>query len=146
MSLEQFLIEDLFNAMLKAEQSLSAAETHLADVQMKAKRDVIAAENALQSAVDAITSYMRENGLVEELIRGDHLDYKLSFSKPRGSVKAEPDAVPDEFVKIERKPKLREIGEYLNALAESGLDFPNWARIEYSEPKLQWKAIKKGAA
>lgn len=126
--IEQILVEwmeadnqvyDIKQRIKELETQLVLAETQSSDCMIKAK------------------DYMNSEGILEDTINGEKLDYKLSFTKPRGSVKCpDSDAVPDEFCKIERKPKLKEIKEYLDAGNES-----NWASIEYTEPKVTYKVM-----
>lgn len=85
-----------------------------------------------------IKSEMDNGGVLEDLIEGEFVNYKIYFTTSKGSVKV-PDAsaVPDEFCDIIRKPKLREIKDYIDE------NKVNWATIEFNEPKLSYKVIKK---
>jgi hypothetical protein len=74
------------------------------------------------------------------------MDFKIGWTTPRETVKAEPDATPDQFCKIERKPKLKEIAEHLKHLRQANLPLPNWASFERGASKLAWKAVKKTTA
>ena len=108
---------------------------------------VTGAENALSQAWEAVQKLMAETGEPEVLLPGAVTDYKIAPSTPRETVKVEsPDAVPDEFCKIERKPRLKEIGEFMKGLRDQNLPLPNWARFEHGASKLGWKAVKKHAA
>lgn len=96
-------------------------------------------EREAQDAASQIKQGMLENGVTEDLIEGEHINYKIHFTTPRGAVKCpNPDAVPDDFCKIERKPELKKIKEFLD---EGNL--VNWAAIEFSEPKVTYKLVKK---
>jgi hypothetical protein len=86
---------------------------------------------------------MAETGKVEVLLPGAVTDFKIGWSTPRETVRVEPDAVPDEFCKIERKPRLKEIGEYLKGLRDAGEPFPNWGGFQTGASKPAWKAVKK---
>lgn len=108
------------------------------------KRD---AEKAMQAAWDGIAALMAESGEYEVLLPGRANDYRISYGAARESVQvADADAVPDAFVRLERKPLKKEIGEHLKALRESGEAMPNWATLEKGERKLGYRLVKKGAA
>lgn len=136
--------------MIAFAEYLRAANQH-----SQAKQVLDEAVQPLQDAVNkasiaegdawrAVEHLMRENGVAEEIIPGDTIDYKLAYSAGRESVSVEnPDAVPDQFCKIERKPKMKEIGDHLKYLASHDQPWPNWASITKSQPKLNWKTVKK---
>lgn len=135
-----------FAEVLKAEDAMSAAKAKLAEVTTPLEIAANQAEHALGVAWVEVQKLMAETGEVEVRLLGSVTDYKIGWSNPPERVKAEPDATPDEFCKIERKPKLKEIGVHLKELRDSGQPLPNWASLERGEPKLVWKAVKKGAA
>lgn len=90
-------------------------------------------------ALTAIKEEMASTGEYEVLVPGEFCDYRIYYTTPRESVKVEIDAVPDEFCKIERKPKIREINDFIKQLDVP----PNWARIELGQPKLTYKVCKR---
>lgn len=128
-----------FAKVLKADAAIAEAKTAKQEAEAKAKLAINAAEAKAREAWDAIEAIMTETGEYEMLLPDNHIDYKISYTTPRQSVKVDESAVPDEFVKIERKPKLKEIGEYLKTQDT----LPNWASFERGEAKLTYKAIKK---
>jgi hypothetical protein len=89
---------------------------------------------------------MSETGEVEVMLPDENHDYKIAWSTPPEVVDV-PDAaaVPDEFVKVERVPKKKEILDHLKSLRESGSAPPNWATIERNPGKLTYRLVKKGA-
>ena len=94
-----------------------------------------------QARVDAIKAeirlYMQENGIKRDEVQDG--DYKLYVTLMDGKDKVscpDIDAVPDEFVKVEKKEKKKEIEAYIK---ESGT-LPNWAVIEKGEPYIVIKA------
>ncbi len=136
-----------FATLRNAEDRVSAAKQALNDVTEKFGADLNAAERAVEEAWCDIQTLMEESGEVEVLIPGALNDAKIAWSTPRETVKVvDPLAVPDHLCKIERKPKLKEIGDELKALRESGQPLPNWAVFELGRPKLGWRAVKKSAA
>jgi hypothetical protein len=135
-----------FAAVLRAEQEVSAAKTVLDEAVTPLRQKLTGAETRLTSAWVEVERLMGSTGEFEVLLPGDVTDYKISFSTPRESVDVDADAVPDEFCKIERKPKLKEIGEHLKGLRDSDQPLPNWGRFKLGERKLGWKAIKKTMA
>lgn len=126
-------MSELLIRWLEAEKNISALKEQKSVIEEQLKTY----ERELESATSAYAVFMNENGLVEDEVEGEFVKYKVMFSKPRGSVKCEPSAVPDEFCDIIRKPRLKEIREYLE---ENSV---NWATIEFSEPKLTYKLVKK---
>ena len=93
-----------------------------------------------EKARDAAQVAMSETGEFEVAISGQYCDYVIYTTKGRESVKVEnPDAVPDEFCKIERKPKLNEIKKHI----EDGNQV-NWAALEKGHGKVTYKIKKKG--
>jgi hypothetical protein len=141
---ETTLVE-AFAEVLKAEDTLREAKTKFQEAAAVLEREVALAEQALKAAWVDVNDLLAETGEFEVTLPGSVTDYKLYFTTPTQRVKVEPEAVPDEFCKIERKPKLKEIGDYLKQLKEVGGSPPNWARFEAGESKLAWKAIKKQA-
>ena len=129
-----------FAEVLKADAIISEAKTAKRDAEAKAMFAINGAEKRAADAWAAIESLMKETGEIEVILPDDHIDYKISYTTPRQSVKVDEAAVPDEFVRIERKPKLKEIGDYLKTLDTP----PNWASFEQGKPKLTYKAVKKG--
>ena len=129
-----------FAKVLKADAAIAEAKTKKQEAEAKAKLAINAAEKQARDAWDAIEALMKETGEYEVLLPDNHIDYKICYTTPRQSVKVDESAVPDEFVRIERKPKLKEIGDYLKTLDTP----PNWASFERGEPKLTYKAVKKG--
>jgi Siphovirus Gp157 len=134
----------IHDEMLQAAfETLKTADFKIADLKTEqAQLDFRRGEaDAMQRAALAeIDSLMKETGEYEVIIPGTDCDYKINYSTPRESLKIADDAaVPDEFCKIERVPKKREITEAI----KSGSQF-NWASLERGEPKIQYKTIKKG--
>lgn len=131
------MIEEKLEACLEAEARHGELVEHKAVVMNDWDKRIREAEKELEAAEAALKLAMGNEESV--IVKGGYQNWKISYTKPRGKVKVTNiDAVPDEFVKIEKKPKLKEIGEYLD---EHGLS--NWAEIETSEPKIQIKGIKK---
>lgn len=120
---------------LEADKKISELKAQMATLDELIKQAQLEVDDARQS----IQSEMAETGEFEINISGEYANYKIYFPTPRESVKVEnPDAVPDEFCKIERKPKLKEIKEHI----DSGNQV-NWACIERGTPKLAYKLMKK---
>lgn len=133
-----------FAEMLRAEEAISKLKTQADEAAAKLTLAIAEQQAALGIAQYRLQKLMSETGEVEVILPGEVTDFKIGYGPSRESVKVEnPDAVPDQFCKLERKPKLKEIGEHLKSLPDS--ERPNWARLERSEPKLQWKSIKKTA-
>lgn len=132
-----------FAEVVNLESWLAEKEKAKADAEAKHKQSVNEAKAALDAATSALEALIKESGEYEVLIEGKVTDFKISFQEGRESVKADPDATPDEFCKIERKPKLKEIGDHLKNLRDAGQPLPNWASFEKGATKLAWKAIKK---
>lgn len=134
-----------FRALQNAEVLLAALKTEQNQLDFRKGE----AESSIRSAKAEIDALMKETGEYEVLIPGapgDMMDYVVGYSTPREAVKIpDVEALPEEFVKIEKKAKLREIGEHLKTLRDSSEPWPNWATLEKGEPKLSWKAIKRGA-
>ncbi len=128
----------LFGRLVKASNALSEAEVAEKERVLQAKEAISKLKVAAESARVELESFMRENGLLEAVVESGCIDYKLSIANPRASVKVDEDAVPDEWCKIERKPKLKEIGDYLKLGGQV-----NWARFEVGAASLQWRPVKK---
>ncbi len=134
-----------FAKVLCAEERISTGKAKLAEVTTTLKGDIAEGELALQDAWKEIEQLLGETGEYEVLLPGTVTDYKIGWSRASERISADPDATPDEFCKIERKPKLKEIGDHLKALRDTGQALPNWASFERGEPKLGWKAVKHKA-
>jgi hypothetical protein len=127
-------MSDILIRWMEAEKNISELKTKKAEIEA----EITKYDRELEAARGEYTAYMKDNGLTEDEIIGEYVNYKISFSKPRGNVKCEPSAVPDEFCDIVRKPRLKEIREYLEE------NTVNWAAIEFAEPTLSYKVTKKG--
>jgi hypothetical protein len=139
-SLDNQFLEAAFYAALDAERELSKAKKKLDDATTLLSQAKNGAEKRLADAWLVVEKMMAENGEYEVVIPAEGFNYKINYSTPRQSVKViDPDAVPDHLCKIERKPRLKEIGDLLKA-GESH----NWASLEYGDKHLQWKVTKNG--
>jgi hypothetical protein len=134
-----------FVAVLASEDKLSDVKRRLHEATTLLEQERTGAETKLEQAWVEVEKLMAETGEPEVFLLGEVTDFKIGWSSPRQTVKVEADAVPDEFCKIERKPKLKEIGDYLKRLKEEGAALPNWGRFEDGATKLTWKAVKKSA-
>jgi chromosome segregation ATPase len=120
---------------IAADAKIANLKEQMAELQA----EITQQEREAQDAANTIRQEMQENGLLEDLIEGEHINYKICFTNPRGSTKCpNPDAVPDDFCKIERKPELTKIKKFLDEGNQV-----NWATVEFSEPKLTYKLVKK---
>lgn len=133
------MIEESLKMWLEADSKMQKIKSSIDDL----KGDLADVEKEAEAARFAIQEEMASTGEFEVNIPGEYCNYRLYFTTPRSSVKiASPDAVPDEFCKMERTPKLNEIKEHL-----AGTDtLPNWVTIEMSTPKLSYKIQKKTSA
>lgn len=128
-------MSEYFIRWITADNAIHNLKSKIADIETEIKKY----ESEAADARNAIEQEFAENGVVEDIIHGELIDYKIYFTAGRESVKVEnPDSVPDEFCKIERKPKLREIKEHI----ESG-NLVNWATIETGSGKLTYKAKER---
>ncbi len=132
-----------FGSVLRAETAISEVKQRQADVEALLSEEKRCYEAELSTAWEDIKVLMEETGEFEIVLPGEVMDFKIGWSTPRETVKAEPDATPEEFCKTEKKPKLKEIAEHLNLLRSAGADLPNWASFQIGEAKLGWKAIKR---
>jgi hypothetical protein len=144
-------LQNAFRALLDAEQRLTEAEGTLKAVTGPLNMEVLQAGNVVEARWIEIRNIMGEAGVVEETLPGAaidgnaHSDFRIAYgTPPRKVIIADPDAVPDEFVKTERKPKLKEIADTLRMREQAKLPALNWAAFERADPKLQWRLIKRG--
>jgi len=131
------MIEDALIEWMKADAEIY----RIKEVAKKLASDLQLAENEADKCRDNVAAYLAETGEFEVNIEGELQNYQIYYTTPRKSVKADSEATPDEFCKIERKPKLREIGEYIESLPEG--EMPNWASFHTGEPKLSYRIKKK---
>jgi hypothetical protein len=132
-----------FCAVLAAEEKVSDVKRRQEEAAILLQQERNGVETVLERAWIEVEKLMAETGEVEVILPGDVTDFKIAWSTPRETVKVEPEAVPDEFCKMERKPRLKEIMDYLKGLRDASLDFPNWASFQTGSSKLGWKAIKR---
>jgi hypothetical protein len=138
---------EAFVSVLKAEDRIRHAKSELDAVKARVEPEIAAGESELRNAWLAVQALMGETGEVEVVLPGTACDYCIGFDTPREAVKVDdPSAVPDEWVEIERNAKKKEIAKYLKGLRDTGRAMPNWAALERGEPKLSWRAVKKGSA
>lgn len=120
----------------ECKQSMAGLKTHIAE-----------AESKMRDAWGEIGGLMAETGEYEVIIPGEGHDIKIGYGPSLESVDvADEDAVPDEFIRLERKPMKKEIREHLKLLRSTGQQFPNWATLTKGNPALQYKFVKKGRA
>lgn len=143
--MENEKLMESFAKVLKAEDAAREAKARLQEMTSVLEREVTLAEQAMAAAWQEVQDHLAETGEYEVTLPGSVTDYKLYWTTPSQRVKVEPEAVPDEFCKVERKPKLKEIAEALKKWREAGDPLPNWARFEAGASKLAWKAVKKAA-
>lgn len=130
------MIEESLKNWLLADAKIAKIKTGIDDL----KADLADAEKEAETAKFAVQEEMAGTGEYEVNVPGEYCDYRIYFTAPRSSTKvSSPDAVPDEFCKMERIPKLTEIKEYLATVDT----LPNWVVIEMSTPKLTYKIQKK---
>lgn len=133
---------ELLKRLIAAEQMLAEIECEKRDAVFAFDARIADANAVLADAQAALDAYMRDNGLTRDKIEGGTVDYVIEWSKPRESVKVlDADAVPDELCSFVRKPRLKDVGEWLRAQTVQ----PNWAVIEKGQPRAVWKTVKKGS-
>lgn len=138
LSIESQFLEAAFQAVLDAERDLSAAKTELDKATTLLTQAKNGAETRLEKAWVQIELMMAENGEYEVIIPSEGHSYKIGWSTPRQSVKVvDVEALPEDLVKTEKKPKLKEIGDRLKEGWKT-----NAASLEYGEKRLQWKVVK----
>jgi len=131
-------IKQLLGTWVSAENALKEAAGKEKERAHEVQRTLAALEVAAVDARNAVDAYMKEHGLIEDVIKSGSIDYRISYSAPRLSVKVDDAAVPDAFCSVVRKPKLKEIGDFLKSGGQA-----NWARFEAGESKIQWSVVKK---
>ena len=128
-------MSELFARWVAADAKIASLEHHIAELEAEKQQQ----EREADDAANQIRKEMIENGVSEDLIEGEIINYIIYFTKSRGAVKCpNSDAVPDRFCKIERKPEFKKIREFLDEGNQV-----NWATIEFSEPKLTYRLVKK---
>lgn len=138
-SLHEEYLSAAFDTLLSAEMESSRIDGEMTKATALLKIQKAEADTAVVNAWQAIKSLMDETGEAEVVLAaGNGTWNKIYYTTARENLKVEADAVPDEFCKIERKPKLREIGEYLKTTD----NLPNWCRYEKGESKLAWRNVK----
>lgn len=119
---------------LAADAKIASIKQNMDDLQ----KDLDWAKKESDQAREVMKEAMQTTGEYELDLKGEYCDYKVYYTTPRKSVKVDVEAVPDEFCKIVKTPKLKEIGELLESETP-----PNWARYELGESKLTYKMVKK---
>lgn len=136
-----------FAGVIRAEQAISDAEAELYEATNRLKRQIAEQETAKQAAWAEVRDLMGETGEVEVILPGATTDYRIGWSAPAESVLVpDAEAVPEEYVKREPKPKKAEIARHLKALRKAGKPWPNWASLETGSSRLVWAPVKKGSA
>jgi prefoldin subunit 5 len=140
---DQKLME-AFVEVLHAEERLRAYKTQLSEVEAEVKPMINRTQAEIEKAWQAVQEIMAESGEYEALLPGTGNDYKIAFSKGVEVVVGDAEAAPDEWVKVERSLKKKELLPHLKELRDAGQPLPNWARIERSESKIGYRLVKKG--
>jgi hypothetical protein len=148
------IISDHHNELVTAFAEVIAGETdeRLAKDAIKAVEDRYASQirqgqNRQRDAWARIAKLMAETGEVEVILPDLAQDYKLAYNTPPEKVDV-PDesAVPDEWCKLERAVKKKELLSYLKGLRDVGDPMPNWATLQRGSASLGYKLIKKKSA
>lgn len=141
LSIEQQFFEAAFQAVLDAENELSKAKSELDKATTLLTQAKNGAEKRLSDAWLQVEKMMAENGEYETIIPLDETNgYRIGWSTPRKSVKVvDVEALPEDLIKTEKKPKLREIGDRLKEGWQT-----NAAALEYGEKHLQYRMVKNG--
>lgn len=149
MSIEQHetAVLTAFAAVLRAEEQARLAKVELDRVTTGLRTTINQAEAEQDAAWAEIAALMAETGEPEITLPGEANDFVIGWTTPREAVDV-PDAqaVPDEFVQVERKPRKKEIGDHLKTLREQSMPPPNWATFKRGEVKLGYRLKKRGAA
>lgn len=133
-----------FADILKHEKALTEAEIAAKDSARRHSAIIAQHKTDLDAAWEGMEDLLRETGEIEVVLPGNNTDYRICWQKGRTSISApDPDAVPDEYCKLERKPMLKQIGVLLDSLTGAGQPLPNWASYERGEDKLVWKPVKQ---
>jgi hypothetical protein len=129
---------ELLAYWIELDSLIDAAKKQKREVIYRADSDIAKLEVEREEVIAMFDAEMKANGvLADDILMGLH-NYRVSYHTQPERVVVDADAVPDEYCKIERKPKLTEI----KAMLQEGVQ-TNWARLERSEPKLNWKMVKK---
>lgn len=133
-------LKDAFVEYLEAEREIARLEEEKKQADFEMARFLAEAKANLAKCEENCTRIMRETGVVEEIVEGQLSNFKLGFSTPRRTVDiVDVDAVPDEWVKTERKPMKKEImAEFKDAAS-----LPNWLQWKEGVSKFQWNVVKK---
>lgn len=129
---------EMLSRWIDIDGEIEAEKRRKRELIMQCDRTIATLEAERDSIIAAFDAEMKANGVLEDIIQGKLHNYKIAYQKQPERVVVEADAVPDEYCKIERKPKLAEIKAMLQDGAQT-----NWAKLERSEPKLNWKMVKK---
>jgi hypothetical protein len=135
---------EAFAGVLQGEASKREAELAIKQVQEKYAPQLRQAEQQIEKGWHTIAALLSAAGLVEETLPGNDFDFKIAYITPPERVEC-PDvaAVPDEWCKIERTVKKKEVLDHLKKLLDAGQPLPNWATIARGHGSLGYKPIKK---
>lgn len=137
---------DAFVAVLAAEDEERRAEAAIKVVRETCAPALRQAKQAQEDAWERIAVLMAETGEVEVILPDHAHDYRIGYTAtPEVADVPDPDAVPDEFCKVERSPRRKEILDHLKSLRDAGQPLPNWASITRNPGRLAYKLVKKGA-
>jgi len=126
-------LEYLYDALRVAELNEAGAKKEKEEAETIHYRQKVRVEQARES----ILEYLQSNGIKQDRIEGPLGN--MVFTVKKGQYRAElaTDLIPDEFIKIERRPKLKEIRAYLKE------HHTNWGRLERGESYLAITAEAK---
>lgn len=137
-------IAEAFMEVLQAEASISRLEARKKRFEALYKLAKAKQEKRLERWAE-IEKLMAESGEPEVVLSGTVTDYKIARGKGTEVVDApDVEAVPPEWVKVEKSVKKKELLAHLKELRDTGAAMPNWASIKRNSGSLGWTAIKKG--
>ncbi len=80
----------------------------------------------------------------EVVLPGDFGDLKIHYKKGVEKIDiVDVEELPEEFIKVERTAKKRELLAYFKTLRDDNLPFPNYATITQGESVLTYSLIKE---
>jgi len=134
-------IENLVDDWIKLDAYIENNKKELRAITDEYSQANFKANERINAIKQQVETYMKENGVAEDIILGDMTNTKLAYTT-RENVVINDEAVPDDY--IVQKPQINKklINEDMKALRDEGEPLPNWATFETTR-NLVYRFVKK---
>ena len=133
-----------FAKVVQAERAGVAAQAELQQAEARLKPRVAAASKALADAWSDVEALLADTGETEVVLPyAAGVLARVHYTTPGVKCVVDPEACPEEYLKVEKKPKLNDVKRDFLELWKAGAHVPNWVQFVPGEARLTWEPAKQ---